>query len=673
MRRPWSALLAVLLALRVGLAAGAPEQALRFPTDAAARLGPEAAFLAALLRAGGAVHLPLPEGPLPSREQGGRWRPEALAALLASQADLPVAGDVAAASRGLELDLRPPRGGPRWVMARGLPRVLLIENSSTVAPLSKGLDAWRWPYQRQDFGAVEADPGRWLDPADVDLAVFSSPGWWDDFANPPGGPSRMPEAVAVALRDYVRRGGAAVFVDIAQWDLEKAWPRSVRLAPLGPYAVSRLGLAGGPLGGLSLAPVGVAADRLLREEARELAGSAAFDFPDGGRRSLHAAYVMPDPGGGQGWAAGLAFHVFEQEDSLAAAARRLLLNLMLLAGERRLAAQGEPKAPPPPPATATRTAQRSPTPTPTEAPPTPTLEPTHTPPPTSTPLPTPVPTPPPTAVPPTAVPTPAPAAAPIYVPPAATPAPPPATSLPTVAPTRIPPTPLPTAVPTRIPPTPVPTPVPTALPTPIPPTPLPTAAPTRIPPTAVPLRVWNTPVPTLPPPTPVPTWTRPTPLPTWPAPPPLPTLIRPVPTRLPTSRPGPLPAAAPTRAATVPPSPGAIPTPGPTVQLTQGVRNALGCLDSAPEPFGEGGVYLKFCLTHAAVVQAKVFDLEGRLLWASERRRAAVGSHQWHFDGRVRHSDLPPGGYLYQIHADYGAAGAETRQGRMTRVRSRRR
>jgi hypothetical protein len=121
------------------------------------------------------------------------------------------------------------------------------------------------------------------------------------------------------------------------------------------------------------------------------------------------------------------------------------------------------------------------------------------------------------------------------------------------------------------------------------------------------------------------------------------------------------------------PQPSLAPTPRLTPQLTAGVRNALGCLDSAPEPFGEGGVYLRFCLSAPALVMVQVFDLQGKRLWASGKRRLAPGDHQWHFEGWVSGSRLPPGAYLYQVHADYGDGQAESRQGRMTRGRDRRR
>jgi hypothetical protein len=107
--------------------------------------------------------------------------------------------------------------------------------------------------------------------------------------------------------------------------------------------------------------------------------------------------------------------------------------------------------------------------------------------------------------------------------------------------------------------------------------------------------------------------------------------------------------------------------------LTESVRNALGCLGSAPEPFSAGGVYLNFCLKHAAKVHVTVFDPQGATLWDSEARVLAVGQHQWWFDGTDKGRDLPPGPYLFQVQADYGGGRRESRQGTMTRERPRRR
>jgi hypothetical protein len=152
-----------------------------------------------------------------------------------------------------------------------------------------------------------------------------------------------------------------------------------------------------------------------------------------------------------------------------------------------------------------------------------------------------------------------------------------------------------------------------------------------------------------------------------------------VPTLAPTQAPPPVTAVpilrvspvAPRRHAT--PAPTVSRSPQPTAALTESLRNALGCLASAPEPFTEGGVYLKFCLRHDAVVQAQVFDLNGKLLWKSEKRRLGPGNQQLFYEGWVSGARLPAGAYLFQIDADYGHGQAESRQGQMHRARGKRR
>jgi hypothetical protein len=114
-------------------------------------------------------------------------------------------------------------------------------------------------------------------------------------------------------------------------------------------------------------------------------------------------------------------------------------------------------------------------------------------------------------------------------------------------------------------------------------------------------------------------------------------------------------------------------SPRPTAMLTESVRNALGCLSSAPEPFTEGGVYVRFCLRHEALVQVQVFDLKGKRLWKSEKRRFEPGNQQLFFEGWAHGARLPAGAYLYQIDADYGQGRAESRQGQMHRAKAARR
>jgi hypothetical protein len=113
--------------------------------------------------------------------------------------------------------------------------------------------------------------------------------------------------------------------------------------------------------------------------------------------------------------------------------------------------------------------------------------------------------------------------------------------------------------------------------------------------------------------------------------------------------------------------------PRPTAQLTEGVRNALGCLGSAPEPFGDGGVYVSFCLRHPALVQVTVFDGKGKVVWESPKKPFGVGNQQVFFDGWLKGARLPAGAYQYQVLADYGGGQAETRQEEMHRSRIKRR
>jgi hypothetical protein len=604
----------LLALLGAAQARAAAQGTLKFPVNPEATLDKEAAFVGALLQKGGAVYFRLPSEALPSRDAKGQWRSEALAAALGSQSALVLRGDTgAAADADLMFDPGVDEGEGRWLYAAGAPRIALIENSSTVSPLSKGLQRWHWRHNVVSFAQVEAAPASVLDPAVSDLVVFSSPGWWEDFANPPGGPSRLPRAVSQALRDFVRQGGSALFIDIAQWDLEKAWPKTLNLTPLGPYQVSTLALSGGEKGRLSLAPVGVATDSLRASGAVTLLGEDRFAFPDGQPRPVSAAYVMPDPGGGQGWVAGLALHVFEQDDTLSPRLRRLLLNLLALSGSRRLATQGEGKAPTPGVASPTRTPRRSPTPSPS-------ITPTSTegPADTATPISTEAPTRRPTVA---------------------------ATERPTQAPMEVP-----TPRPTQAPPVLKPTPVPPALrPTPPPPTLKPTVPPPTLRPTATTAVL-----------RPSPTRLVPTPRPA------LPTRVpSPVPTRaaLPSSSPRP------TARPTLPPLPTKAPTPRSVATLEEAIKNALGCLSSAPEPFGDGGVYLRFCLKHPAKVKVRVFDRAGHVLWQAPAQSLGAGQHQQYFDGLVNGVNLVPGPYLWEAEAAYGPEWAETRQASLTRRR----
>jgi hypothetical protein len=615
-----------------------------------ATIAPQAALLAFLLSQGrngsgpaGAVSFELPQGLDQGRDAQGHWLAPALQAALASQGPLSVHGDAALAGaegKGL-LGAGPPASAGLRITAKGLPRLLLLENSATISPLSKGLNTWSWPYTLKSFADAEADPKGLFNARAVDLVVVESPAGWGS-GDEPSGPSQMSGAVAAALSAYVRQGGCAVFVDISQWDVEEIWPGSVGLAPVGPYAVSKLRFFQGPRGGLSLSNFGEVADSLERPDAFTLVGSRSFDFADGSVGPVYAAWGMPDPDGGLGWVAGLAFHVFDQDDSdsLSASAQRLLLNLFLLSGAGRIRVQGE--APPATPlAAAPVPTALSTLPSPTPLPPFPSATPW----PTSVPL-TPVPTLP-------------------------SPTPPPPFPSATPWPTPVPPTPLPTLAA----PTPWPTPVP-LIPAQAPSLPIPPAAPAFSMPVQpssqapAPLATpWApTPVPVFPSPTPVPApWPRnpaAVPAPFVPAAPPSP----PTPASY-AAAPGPVPRTPARRRrrrrslARQPPTP----TPQPTVVMRQSIQNALGCLASAPEPFSDGGVYIEFCLTHSANVRIEVFDASGMKLWGSEERLLQPGQQQWWFEGAVQGRALEPGSYLYEITADYGGGMSENRQGSMTR------
>jgi hypothetical protein len=104
--------------------------------------------------------------------------------------------------------------------------------------------------------------------------------------------------------------------------------------------------------------------------------------------------------------------------------------------------------------------------------------------------------------------------------------------------------------------------------------------------------------------------------------------------------------------------------------LQESVRNALGCLDSAPEPFTDGGVYIQFCLSHAALVHVAVYDAKGVLLWRSEGRDLGTGSQQWYFDGTASGLPLPLGSYVYEVTALYAPGNSESRQGSMSRAQA---
>lgn len=369
--RRWLVLL-VLLALAVRSAAAVrPDVGLDLPEPKAGLTAKLPKLLRALDR-GAAVYFPIETE---NAFAEGAWAEDALMSVLGA------AGPLGLSEGGSSGDSRPPRGA-HWLRAQGLPRVLLVENSSTVSPWSKGLRAWGLRAEIKSYADLEAAPGAFLDPARYDAVVFGSPGWWGDFANPPAGPSRMGDAVVAALRRFAHDGGTAIFVDIAQWDLLKAWPNSFRLAPLGPFKMSKLRALGRSReGALNLAPVGVAAEKLRLSKRVVLVQSPAFAYPDGVERPLFAAFAAADPGQGSGLVAAFAFHPLDQDDSLAGRSQRLLLNLLLTSGARRLSVDGQPAPVPSATPTPVPSATFSPSPSPdgsVQASPPPTMAPLPT-------------------------------------------------------------------------------------------------------------------------------------------------------------------------------------------------------------------------------------------------------------------------------------------------------
>lgn len=547
---------------------------LEIPETGVKELAPSAAALSRPLASGQAAILPLKVAA--PRAAGGAWTAEGLQAALGSADPIQLGGSE-------------PQGG--FLRRSGACRILLIENKSSVNPMSKKLPAWNWAFQAADFEEIEKAPKVWLDASAWDIAVFSSPGWWDNFSNPPSGPSRMSESVAEAARAFVKNGGTALFIDLAQWDLEKCWPKTLRLGNLGPWQLDKFSALGaGAQGKLSLAPEGVAAEKIFAKAFAPLIWQDSFRFPDGNLAPAYAAYALPDPGKGRGIVAGFAFHVFDQDDSLAGRAGRIFMNLLLASGASRVTASGDA------PATEATAVPEAASPTP--PPPMPT--------PSSTPLPTLAPT-----LPPEPAPTPVPTAIPSPVP----------TSAPTLAPTQLP----------------------TALPSPIQtlvPSPVPTQAPAKVP----------TPVPTVP--------MIPTALPSLAPSPTVQAVPRPLPTRIPTQAPSPRPSPRPTEA----PRPPRPLSPAPTLVPVK-VRDAIGCIQSSPEPFGEGGVYVFYCLKHAATVTFKVFNQKGKLMYSGEPKFKLPGSHQEFYGGvDLKGHPLKPGRYPYHLEAAYDDHSSEWRQ-----------
>jgi hypothetical protein len=126
--------------------------------DPAAMAAP-AAKLSAALKKGEPLQLPLKA--LVPRKPGGAWEPEALSELLASSE--PFVQEDAAAGQG-------------WVMRRSPVRLLLVENQSTVKPISEQLPAWSWPFRVLDFSDLERSPEIWLNPLAWGFVPLRNPG-----------------------------------------------------------------------------------------------------------------------------------------------------------------------------------------------------------------------------------------------------------------------------------------------------------------------------------------------------------------------------------------------------------------------------------------------------------------------------------------------------------------
>jgi hypothetical protein len=541
----------------------------------------------------------------------GSWKIEVLKSLLEEAGDLRLAS--AEFSKG---SVR-----PYSLRARGVPSVLLIENISTVSPVSAGLLNWNFPFEKKDFSEIENNPSAYLDVSVYDLVVFTSPGWWRNFANPPSGPSRVPTNVRQAIQDFVKNGGSALFVDIAQWDFVKVWPRMINLSPLGPYRLDEFRY-GNVKGNLSLAPFGVGANEIKSSRGTGFFFSDDFVFPDGKKGEVFAAMAFSGGDFGKGIALGQAFHTFEQSDSLADQAQRFFINFALLSGKRRLTYQSAEKAGPVPeqPSTMvpsltfTRTVPTAtyfiPTATSTLTPvftSTYTLLPTLTLTPEFTPWPEPVFwSPPPTIAPPVFL-KPTPTLTPFIV----TPPPPPLISDSVKKPQFFTPTPFIRNVP---------------------------SSPGRVATPAKPLAE---------------------------SPPKKQAFAE---KKEPVRR---LPAFDFKDAVNVIVSTAtATPTPSnlgvlflEKKNMRASVLNSLGGLYSAPEPFGVGGVYLYFILKQEAEIFMEIFKAEGDQILAIKSGLFKIGKHQIFYDARDKNGNyLAPGRYFWRITAKYNDYEKESRQ-----------
>jgi hypothetical protein len=305
-------------------------------------------FVAQVLNSGGRLLLALPKDVDKLLGDSGLEK-EAARALLSSQGpyyflqqDRALIEAAKIMFPKVKLDTLNDDKGPQLVLlSKGLPRTAVIEEAaSSISPLSVGLRKQFWPYTSLGFDKIEASPGGWMDARRYDFVSLSSPGWWYNFAGPPSGPSRMGTAVSYALRNYVSSGGTAYFCDLAQWDLEKAWPGSINLDSLGPTKSRLFNLGDSDKSvALYMAMVGTAVTKLKPPDAFVLLSAPKYAFPEGKPRQAIAAYGFRDPSNGAGLIYGQGFHSFDQDDDAGGVAvRNLLMDLMVISGRRRLSA-----------------------------------------------------------------------------------------------------------------------------------------------------------------------------------------------------------------------------------------------------------------------------------------------------------------------------------------------
>jgi hypothetical protein len=93
------------------------------------------------------------------------------------------------------------------------------------------------------------------------------------------------------------------------------------------------------------------------------------------------------------------------------------------------------------------------------------------------------------------------------------------------------------------------------------------------------------------------------------------------------------------------------------------IRDSIGCLQSSPEPFEEGGVYVFYCLKHSATVIFQVFNDKGKLVFADSPSFQNPGSHQHFYAGvNLKGAPIKPGAYFYRLEAIYDEHSSEWRQ-----------